>query len=88
MNDTDIAAPAADEFLDIDAVCKFFGGSKPLHPCTIYRNVGTIYPLPVKVSPNVSRWLRSECEAAKRAIVEGPRELAPPRGRGRMKAAA
>ena len=71
------AAPGGDEFLSIEAVCRFFGGDKPLHPATIYRGIGTRYPRPVRVSPNVNRWLRSECEVARRAIVEAPREPLP-----------
>jgi predicted DNA-binding transcriptional regulator AlpA len=75
---TDRIAPSvADDLLDIDAVCKFFGGSKPLHPATIYRGLGTRYPRPVRVSPNVNRWLRSECEAALRAMRDSPREPLP-----------
>jgi predicted DNA-binding transcriptional regulator AlpA len=62
-----------DDLLDIGAVCRFFGGSKPLHPATIYRGLGVRYPRPVRVSPNVNRWLRSECLAALKAIVEAPR---------------
>jgi predicted DNA-binding transcriptional regulator AlpA len=72
-----------DDLLDIEAVCRFFGGTKPLHPATIYRGLGTRYPRPVRVSPNVNRWLRSECEAALKAILHAPREPLPsPRHRG------
>jgi predicted DNA-binding transcriptional regulator AlpA len=68
------AAPAsANDLLDIEAVCRFFGGSKPLHPATIYRGVGKRYPRPIRVSPNVNRWLRIECEAALRAMLETSR---------------
>jgi predicted DNA-binding transcriptional regulator AlpA len=59
---------ADDDLLDIDDVCRFFGGSKPLHPATIYRGLGIRYPKPIKVTPNQNRWLRSECEAALRAM--------------------
>lgn len=77
-------AERADELLDIEAVCKFFGGTKPLHPATIYRGLGTRYPRPIRVSPNINRWLRSECEAALRAILEIPRQplRSPKHGRG------
>jgi hypothetical protein len=36
-------APAQDrdDLLDIEAVCRFFGGTKPLHPATIYRGIGS-----------------------------------------------
>jgi hypothetical protein len=71
------------DLLDIEAVCRFFGGTKPLHPATIYRGIGIRYPRPVRVSPNVNRWLRSECEAALKAILDAPREPLPsPRHRG------
>jgi len=79
-------SPAHDpdsDLLDIEAVCRFFGGSKPLHPATIYRGIGTRYPRPVRVSPNVNRWLRSECEEALRAILDAPRTPLPsPKQRG------
>jgi predicted DNA-binding transcriptional regulator AlpA len=52
------------ELLDIDEVCAFFGGTRPLNPSTIYRGLGTRYPRPVDIGPNIRRWLRSECEAA------------------------
>jgi len=72
-----------DNLLDIEAVCRFFGGTKPLHPATIYRGIGIRYPRPVRVSPNVNRWLRSECEAALKVILDAPREPLPsPRHRG------
>jgi predicted DNA-binding transcriptional regulator AlpA len=59
---------ADDELLDLDEVCAFFGGSKPLHPATIYRGLGSRYPRPVRVGPNSNRWLKSECEAALREM--------------------
>jgi predicted DNA-binding transcriptional regulator AlpA len=65
---------ASDELLDIDEVCAFFGGNKPLHPATIYRGKGIRYPAPVKVGPNLSRWFRSECEAALREMAAGRRK--------------
>ena len=60
----------ADEFLDKDAACRFIGGSRPINPARLYRGVKTgIYPQPVKVAPNVSRWRRSElAEAIERRI--------------------
>ena len=64
----DIAKP---ELLDIGEVCAFFGGSKPLHPATIYRGLGTRYLKPVKCGSNTNRWLRSECEAKLREMVAG-----------------
>ena len=53
------------ELLDRREVCRFFGGTKPLDPATLYRGIRKgRYPAPVKVGPGSSRWLRSECEAA------------------------
>jgi len=49
-------------------VCRFFGG---INPATLYRHIrqGRL-PKPVKVGGS-SRWLRSECEAALQAMVDG-----------------
>ena len=58
--------------LDRREVCRFFGGTKPLDPATLYRGIRKgRYPLPVKVGPGSSRWLRAECEAALQAMAEG-----------------
>jgi predicted DNA-binding transcriptional regulator AlpA len=57
------------ELLDRAAVCHFFGG---LNASTLYRGIRQgRYPRPVKVGPGSSRWLRTECEAALRLMVEG-----------------
>jgi len=64
------AALRDDERLDLKETCRFFGGTKPLHPATLYRGIlAKRYPAPIKVGPNTSRWLRSECEAALRAMI-------------------
>jgi predicted DNA-binding transcriptional regulator AlpA len=64
----------ADLLLDCEAVCGLFGGSKPINPATLYRWIRAgRAPRPVKVGPGCSRWLRSECEAALRRMVEGRR---------------
>jgi predicted DNA-binding transcriptional regulator AlpA len=52
------------ELMTIAEVCRFFGGTKPLNPVTIYRNLGTRFPLPITVGKHKKRWLRSECEQA------------------------
>jgi predicted DNA-binding transcriptional regulator AlpA len=63
-----------DGLYDIEFVCAVFGGSKPLHPATIYRGIEQgRYPRPVKPSPNVNRWIGSELKAAKSEILEAPR---------------
>ena len=60
------------ELLDRAAVCRFFGGSKPINAATLYRGIRNHrYPRPVKVGPGASRWLRSECEAALQRMVDG-----------------
>jgi predicted DNA-binding transcriptional regulator AlpA len=59
-----------DELLDRRAACAFFGGVRPIHFATLYRGIDAgRYPKPVRVSPNTSRWLRSECEIALRALI-------------------
>jgi predicted DNA-binding transcriptional regulator AlpA len=59
------------ELLDRAAVCRLFGGSRPIDASTLYRGIRQgRYPRPVKVGPGSSRWLRSECEAALQAMVE------------------
>ena len=61
------------DLLDRTAACAFFGGTKPLHPATLYRGVRAgRYPRPVKVGA-LSRWLRSECEAALAHMMEARR---------------
>jgi len=59
------------ELLDRREVCRYFGGSRPLDASTLYRGIRKkLYPRPVKVGGS-SRWLRAECEAALREMVEG-----------------
>jgi predicted DNA-binding transcriptional regulator AlpA len=54
-----------DELLDLTGACALIGGCRPINPATLYRGVKSgIYPQPVKVAPNVSRWRRSELDAA------------------------
>ena len=44
------------ELLDRDATCRFFGGTRPINPATLYRGVRKgRYPKPVKVGPGSSR---------------------------------
>jgi len=58
------------ELLDRREVCRFFGGSRPLDPATLYRGIRKgRFPVPVKVG-GCSRWLRAECEAALAQMVE------------------
>jgi len=58
--------------LDRAETCRFFGGTRPIHPATLYRGIREgRFPRPVKVGPGSSRWLRAECEAALQGMVEG-----------------
>jgi predicted DNA-binding transcriptional regulator AlpA len=60
------------DLLDRVEVCRFFGGSRPLNPATLYRGIRVgRYPAPVKVGPGSSRWLRVESEAALAAMAQG-----------------
>lgn len=69
---TDVPCP--DELLDLKSVCRLFGGTRPIDPATLYRGIKTKrYPAPIKVGPNTSRWLRSECEAALEAMKKARR---------------
>ena len=71
---------------DMAFVCRFFGGSKPLHPATIYRGIAEgRYPRPVHPSPNTNRWVGRPLKQAKQAILDAPREplRLSPRKRGK-----
>ena len=71
--------PAFCELLDREAFCRLFGGTRPLHPATLYRGIRQArFPKPVKVGPGTSRWLREECEAVLRGMVEGKPSMTTP----------
>lgn len=56
--------------LDKREVCRLFGGTKPLNPSTLYRNIRKgKFPRPIHVGGS-SRWLREEVEAVIRLRVE------------------
>jgi predicted DNA-binding transcriptional regulator AlpA len=76
--------PASDEMMTSLEACIFFGGEKrPLNLSTLYRGIKKgRYPYPVHVGPNISRWVRSECHAARQRLIDGERELRPPVGAG------
>jgi predicted DNA-binding transcriptional regulator AlpA len=62
--------PDGPPLLDRPAVCRFFGGSRPIDPATLYRGIRQgRYPAPIKVGGS-SRWLRAECEAALALMME------------------
>ena len=51
--------------------CILFGGpSRPIHPATLYRNLGGRYPRPVLIGANSVRWLRSECREALQRMMD------------------
>jgi predicted DNA-binding transcriptional regulator AlpA len=58
------------DLLDRAEVCRLFGGSKPINPSTLYRNIRAgKFPQPIHVGGS-SRWVRSECEAVLRTMKE------------------
>jgi predicted DNA-binding transcriptional regulator AlpA len=74
------AAPAVDlekSPWTIREVAAFFGGSKPLHPATVYRGVkeGRIPP-PYHPSPGIARWDPSACRAAQAKMIAETDETA------------
>jgi predicted DNA-binding transcriptional regulator AlpA len=55
--------------LSCEEVCWMFGD---IHPATLYRGIRAgRYPAPIKVGPNISRWLLDECNAALQGMIEG-----------------
>jgi predicted DNA-binding transcriptional regulator AlpA len=65
---------AADGFcadlLDKREVLRMFGGTRPLNASTLYRGIRQgRFPKPIHVGGS-SRWLRAECEAALREMME------------------
>jgi predicted DNA-binding transcriptional regulator AlpA len=60
-----------DLLLDKAAVCRLLGGTKPINPSTLYRNIRKgLIPKPVRIGGS-SRWLLAECETALQQMVEG-----------------
>jgi predicted DNA-binding transcriptional regulator AlpA len=58
------------DLLDKEAVLHFFGGTRPINASTLYRGIKQgRYPSPIKIGPNSSRWIHSECEAARQAMI-------------------
>jgi predicted DNA-binding transcriptional regulator AlpA len=56
------------DLLNKSEVCRLFGN---INPSTLYRGIRIgRYPRPIRVGPNSSRWLLTECQAALRAMVE------------------
>jgi predicted DNA-binding transcriptional regulator AlpA len=58
------------DLLDRRAVCRMFGGTRPLNASTLYRNIKAgRFPQPIKIGGS-SRWLKEECEAVLRKMTE------------------
>jgi predicted DNA-binding transcriptional regulator AlpA len=67
------------ELWSIETVCRYFGGTKPLNPSSIYRGIKLgIYPPSRKVGPNSRRWLPSECRAARNALLSNGQQRGVP----------
>jgi predicted DNA-binding transcriptional regulator AlpA len=59
------------DLLDRPAVCRFFGGNRPINSATLYRGIRRgRYPKPIKIG-GLSRWLRAECETSLRSMIAG-----------------
>jgi predicted DNA-binding transcriptional regulator AlpA len=55
--------------LDCKAMCRKVGGTKPVHPSTLYRLIrkGGLVPKPVKIGGS-SRWIEDEVDTALAAL--------------------
>lgn len=87
MSDQQI--PDDDDLLDLDFVCRFFGGTRsPLHPSTIYRGIddGRI-SRPFKTTRNTNCWTGRQLKADMQRMINAPREPLPsPNPRARKRA--
>ena len=65
--------PVELDLIDAEEACKEIGGKdSPIHAATLYRGVKRgLYPRPIKVGPNISRWNRPEIRAALKKLLEG-----------------
>jgi predicted DNA-binding transcriptional regulator AlpA len=53
-----------DELLDVAGACRLIGGSRPIHPATLWRGIKAgRYSRPIKIGPQSVRWRRSELAA-------------------------
>jgi predicted DNA-binding transcriptional regulator AlpA len=70
LGSTAIPAVQFDEHWDIKACCARVGGNRPINHATWYRGIRAgRYPKPVRIGA-LSRWLRSEVEAALTVMME------------------
>jgi hypothetical protein len=60
------------EMMSLDATLRFWGGDdKPIHYSTLYRGIAAgRYPKPIHIGPNTVRWVRSECQEARKRMME------------------
>ena len=66
------------DLLDANAACQLIGGTRPLHPSTLWRGVRAgIYPPPIKVSPNSNRWKRPELVEAVQRLADARKRIGP-----------
>ena len=71
MRPLELCAKAENPLLDKAEVCSLFGR---INPSTLYRGIRLgRYPKPVKIGPGSSRWLRDECYAVLRSMMEARR---------------
>lgn len=60
-----------EELWDEEAVCRYFGGTKPIDHSTLYRGIKLhIIPPPIKSVLQSNRWIPSECRAARQIQIE------------------
>lgn len=66
-----LLANSGDDFpITLKMLCAFWGGSKPVHPATIYRGIKNgIIPPAEKTGPNTSRWELGKCRRAKEQLL-------------------
>ena len=56
-----------DDLMDEASNCRFFGN---IHPATLWRGIKVgRYSKPIKVAPNINRWIRTECAEDMKAII-------------------
>jgi predicted DNA-binding transcriptional regulator AlpA len=59
---------SSDHLLTAREVCQMLGGTdRPINTATLYRGIATgRFPRPLRISPNIARWIRAEIEAVVR----------------------
>jgi predicted DNA-binding transcriptional regulator AlpA len=61
-----VGGEPGDVMFNVNEVCAFFGGANsPVDRSTLYRGIRAgHFPRAIKVGPKMSRWRRSDCQAA------------------------